>query len=517
MNELPTGWATGRLGQIAEINPPQPNTPVHDHDVVSFIPMAKVQAESGLIETPDLRTWGEVKKGFTRFQDGDILFAKITPCMENGKIAIAKELRGGVGAGSTEFHVLRPPRGLEAKYIFYYLLQRDVRRDARMEMKGAAGQLRVPTSFLEQFELPVAPVLEQTRIVAEIEKQLTRLDAATAALKRVQANLKRYRAAVLKAACEGRLVPTEAELARKEGRDYEPASELLKRILRERRARWEADTLAKMIASGKPPKDDRWKQKYKEPGTLDANGLHNLPAGWIRVRLDVVAEVIDPNPSHRTPKYVADGPAFVSAENFVGESSVDFSIGRRVSAEVLAEQINRFQIRPGAFVMSRYGTIGATCKIPVERTFCLSYSLVLIQATCEAVDSNFLRIVCSSSLIRDIAVSKVQGATIPDLGVAHIRSFPIAIPPLSEQRRIVEEVERRISMVDRVSETVQDQFVHSAKVRSGILHSGFSGRLVPQDPSDEPASVLLERIRAERAATIKAKPSGRTRKELALV
>ena len=111
----------------------------------------------------------------------------------------------------------------------------------------------------------LAPRREQDRIVAEIEKQFSRLDAATAALKRVQANLKRYRASVLKAACEGRLVPTEAELARKEGRDYEPADKLLERILRERRARWEADTLAKMIASGKPPKDGHWKQKYKEP------------------------------------------------------------------------------------------------------------------------------------------------------------------------------------------------------------------------------------------------------------
>ncbi len=103
------------------------------------------------------------------------------------------------------------------------------------------------------FLLP--PRKEQDRIVAEIEKQFTRLDDAVAALKRVQANLKRYRASVLKAACEGRLVPTEAELARKEGRDYEHASELLKRILAERRAKWEADQLQKMIAVGKPPKE----------------------------------------------------------------------------------------------------------------------------------------------------------------------------------------------------------------------------------------------------------------------
>ncbi len=126
------------------------------------------------------------------------------------------------------------------------------------------------------------PRAEQDRIVAEIEKQFTRLDAATTALKRVQANLKRYRASVLKAACEGRLVPTEAELARKEGRDYEPADQLLQRILRERRARWEADTLAKMIASGKPPEDDRWKpqvQRASPPIRLSASAARRMVLG----------------------------------------------------------------------------------------------------------------------------------------------------------------------------------------------------------------------------------------------
>src|SRR5207244_11956956 len=117
----------------------------------------------------------------------------------------------------------------------------------------------------------LAPEHEQLEIASEIEKQFTRLDAAVAALKRVQANLKRYRAAVLKAACEGRLVPTEAELARKEGRSYETGTQLLARLLNERRAKWEADQLAKMHASGKSPKNDDWKRKYKQPEPTDTS------------------------------------------------------------------------------------------------------------------------------------------------------------------------------------------------------------------------------------------------------
>jgi hypothetical protein len=127
------------------------------------------------------------------------------------------------------------------------------------ENRQGMTQVNLNTDIVRDIHFPLAPRNQLARVVQEIEKQISRLDAATTALKRVQANLKRYRASVLKAACEGRLVPAEAELARKEGRDYEPASELLKRILRERRARWESDTLAKMIAAGKPPKTTEYR------------------------------------------------------------------------------------------------------------------------------------------------------------------------------------------------------------------------------------------------------------------
>ena len=123
------------------------------------------------------------------------------------------------------------------------------------------------------------PLPEQHRIVAAIESYFTRLDDAVATLERVQRNLKRYRASVLKAAVEGRLVPTEAELARAEGRDYEPASVLLERILAERRRRWEEAELAKLKAKGKTPKDDKWKAKYTEPVAPDTSDCRSCRRG----------------------------------------------------------------------------------------------------------------------------------------------------------------------------------------------------------------------------------------------
>ena len=238
--DVPESWTMTTLGAACLINPRFFAEPVEDDQELSFLPMAAIEARTGRIDLNRTRLFADVRKGYTRFSEGDVLFAKITPCMENGKIAVAKGLTNNCGCGSTEFHVLRPHKGVSGDFLMFFLFQDAFRREAQGHMAGTAGQLRVPAGFLEEALLPLPPPAEQHRIVAEIEKQFTRLDASVIALKRVQANLKRYRTSVLKAACEGKLLPTEAELAQSEGRDYEPADRLLERILSERRARWES-------------------------------------------------------------------------------------------------------------------------------------------------------------------------------------------------------------------------------------------------------------------------------------
>ena len=237
---LPAGWVEASLWQVCLLNPRSFTDTIGYDCPISFIPMAAVEAKTGQIDLSRVRPYGEVRKGYTPFSEGDVLFAKITPCMENGKVAVVRGLTNGSGCGSTEFHVLRPPRWMSGDFLNYFLLQDEFRKEAQRNMAGTAGQLRVPASFLNESQIPLAPLAEQHRIVGEIETQFTRLDASVAALRRARANLKRYRASVLKAACEGRLVPIEADLARSEDRDYEPAGVLLERILSERRARWES-------------------------------------------------------------------------------------------------------------------------------------------------------------------------------------------------------------------------------------------------------------------------------------
>ena len=143
---LPPGtWAIVPISDIAEINPKLDKSGINDDLDVSFVPMPAVEAETGGIEVSATRRFEEVKKGYTPFREGDVLFAKITPCMENGKMAVVPALRNGLGFGSTEFHVLRAKDGIAPEYLYYFVSSKRFRVDAEHNMTGAVGQRRVPT------------------------------------------------------------------------------------------------------------------------------------------------------------------------------------------------------------------------------------------------------------------------------------------------------------------------------------------------------------------------------------
>lgn len=155
-----------RLAEVCDINPRLPRThALSDDDEVSFVPMAAVDEVSGAIRSAEVRRFAEVKKGYTSFADGDVLFAKITPCMENGKAALAGDLVGGRGFGSTEFHVLRAGNQVMPEWLRYFVRRETFRRDAKRNFTGTAGQQRVPTSFLQNALIPVPPRAEQQHIV----------------------------------------------------------------------------------------------------------------------------------------------------------------------------------------------------------------------------------------------------------------------------------------------------------------------------------------------------------------
>ncbi|RYX81191.1 hypothetical protein EON73_04955 [bacterium] len=192
---------------VADVNPKLPNKEVLlDNLEVQFIPMKLVEEVIGKVHLTETRTFGEVKKGYTSFIDKDLLFAKVTPCMENGKIAVVDNLLNNIGFGSTEFHVIRSKETVESQYLFNFLVQERFRKEAENEMTGAVGLRRVPKQFIENYNLPLPTIQEQQQIVQEIESRLNVCDnmeeTITTSLQQAEA----LRQSILKKAFEGKLM-----------------------------------------------------------------------------------------------------------------------------------------------------------------------------------------------------------------------------------------------------------------------------------------------------------------------
>lgn len=185
-----------RLADVVQLNPPT-DPSLSTELGVTFLPMAAVTEETGRLDLAQTRRYGDARRGLRPFKDGDVLFAKITPSMENGKSAVARGLAGGHGIGSTEFHVLRPSEAILSDYLRYYISRETFRRDAARHMTGTAGQLRVPARYMANVEIPLPRVREQAQIVARLEGELSLLEAARSSMKRAKRKLVQYRYGLL--------------------------------------------------------------------------------------------------------------------------------------------------------------------------------------------------------------------------------------------------------------------------------------------------------------------------------
>ncbi|WP_026684095.1 restriction endonuclease subunit S [Heyndrickxia coagulans] len=176
---IPDTWKMVRLGEVVQVNPPKKKLEeISDQQICTFVPMPAVSDKTGKIESPEEKEYAKVKKGYTFFLENDVLFAKITPCMENGKSAIAKNLKNGFGFGSTEFHVLRTNEYINERYLHYLVRSKKFRLEAKGEMTGAVGQQRVPKEFLVNYPFPLPPKEEQDAIVDILDEIFTRDDIA---------------------------------------------------------------------------------------------------------------------------------------------------------------------------------------------------------------------------------------------------------------------------------------------------------------------------------------------------
>lgn len=217
-------WEEKRLGKVCKINPSKINTKNLSDDLeVSFFPMASLSEITGEIVGPEIRTLGKVKNGFTNFSEGDVVFAKITPCMENGKSAIIGKLINDIGYGTTEFYVLRCGEELSNKYLHHIVRSKKFRDEAKQNMTGAVGQQRVPKKYMEDYTLNLPTLPEQTEIVRIIDDLLAKEQQSKELAENALAKIELIKKSILARAFRG-------ELGTNNPAD-EPAVELLKRML----------------------------------------------------------------------------------------------------------------------------------------------------------------------------------------------------------------------------------------------------------------------------------------------
>ena len=395
---------------------------------------------------------------------------------------------------------------LRSAYLQYRLNARDfVTFASRL---NAGDRPRVDFEQIGEFIVELPPEPEQRRIIAKIEELFSDLDAGVAALERARANLKRYRAAVLKAAVEGKLT----EQWRRAHPDVEPASKLLERILAERRKKWEETQLAKYAAAGKTPPNG-WKEKYPEPVSPDSSGISDIPEGWCIGSLDQLCSHITSGSRDWTRYYGRGNGVFVMAQN-VRPGRLDLSSKQFVDPPMNSPDRERSRILKGDLLVTIVGAnTGDTCPVPDEYSdhfVCQSVSLLRpVQPEFTKYLSAYLN---SPENGRRQFERYIYGQGRPHLSFEQLRMTAIVIPPLDEQRAIVSELENRLSVIEHMKTEIGNSFSRTSKLRQAILNRAFEGKLVPQDANDEPASVLLERIRAERAASAPPARNGRAKR-----
>lgn len=444
---------------------------------------------------------------------GDVLVSMTRPNL-NAVALVPEHLDGAIG--STGFHVLRS-RWLTPGFLLA-LVQTQNFIDAMSEVvQGAlypAVRPRDIAAYTFSFETPV----QQTRIVAKLEELLSDLDAGVAELKAAQNKLAQYRQSLLKAAVEGALT---AEW-RTKNTPTETGAQLLERILQERRARWEAKQLAKFESQGKaPPKG--WQTKYPEPVQPDTTDLPDLPEGWVWASVEQIASderyslSIGPFGSNlKVPDYRDAGVPLVFVRN-IRSGKYGGSFTKYVTREK-AEELSAHSITAGDVLITKMGEPPGDADVYPDEQPPAIITADCIKVRCWAglVRPDFLKTVINSFIGQRQIEPMTQGVAQKKVSLGRFTSLAVPIPSIEEQDWLMNLVAAANSQAVAQEAAVDHSLKQSTAQRQNILRAAFAGQLVQQDPNDEPASVLLERIRAERAAQAAVKkPRGRPAKEAA--
>ena len=499
---LPSGWIEVSLNQACcTITDGTHKTPNYQDAGVRFISIKNIRPFIPI-------NWNSYVKFISEEEHGqltqrckpeydDILFPRIGTLGFAKRIDFNEKVSIFVGLG-----LLKPIKQLVLpKYLEFYMNTPMIYHLSHKKANGS-GRLTLPLEESRLFPLPIAPIKEQQRIVDKIEELLSCFDAGITSLERVKANLKRYRASVLKSAVEGKLT----EQWRANNPPSEPASNLLERILDERRQKWEDEQLAKFAEKGQVPPNN-WKGKYKEPVRPDTTNLPSLPEGWCYTHLSTVI------PANKTGtktgpfgsllkkhEHQEDGIPVFGIENI---SRMRFTEGSKIHiTNEKAQQLSEYDALPGDILISRSGTVGEVCVVPEGLGDArISTNLMRVRLISDFILPEFFCLLFNGSPFVLSQVKKLcSGSTRDFLNTEILMSIIFPLPSITEQRIIVKEVENALSQIQQTDTLIGVIFRRASRLRQSILKRAFEGKLVPQDPNDEPASVLLERIKAERQA-----------------
>ena len=395
-----------KKGDICTLNP-KINDDLPSESLISFIPMSSVSIDGKFMTTDTLIS--SKAKNYTLFQDGDVLFAKITPCMENGKGAIARGLLNGYGAGSTEFIVLRPNIELiTAKWLYLYLSQRSFRWECQQHMTGSAGQKRVPPKYLASCEIPVPTISEQERIVSKIEELFSKLDASVAELQTAKEKLKVYRQAVLEESLP-----------------------------------------------------------YDSFGAI-SQYIESMGQGW--------------SPKCANKNSIDDDVWAVIKTTAVQHGYFDYTENKILPDNL--EPRNQHEISVGDILITRAGPrsrCGVCCLVRKTKKRLLNCDKVYqIKPNRDKILPEYMEYVLNSPrFLLEINHCKTGGN---DSGVNltqnRFLTIKIPVPPLNIQKKIVEQIESRLSMCDSIEQTIDTSLQQAEALRQSILKQAFEGRLI---------------------------------------
>ncbi len=450
---LPINW---RWSQIAEIGVLSPRNEAVDNTPASFVPMPMIAADYGVASKHEVREWGEIKKGYTHFAEGDVGLAKITPCFQNGKSTVFRNLTSGLGSGTTELHIVRP-LFVNPNFILLFLKCPYFIETGIPKMTGTAGQKRVPTEYFAHSPFPLPPLAEQHRIVAKVDELMALCNRLETARKEREATRDRLAA---------------ASLARLNAPDPDPAvfqnhaafalNNLTPLTTRPDQIKALRQTILNLAVRGKlveqDPKEDCSNQGKLRSDTVAETydvrafegraALFNKPLNWgIEPLSRVASHIVDC--LHTTPKWTDEGVLCIKT-NQVRAGQLDLSSPYFVSENTYKARVNRLEPRQDDVLYIREGgVLGVACLVPSNTRLCLGQRLMQIRAN-NAVAPQFLELCLNSPWITELAAEKTTGGAAPRVNMSIVRSYPIPLPPLAEQHRIVAKVDELMAVCDRL-------------------------------------------------------------------